>query len=134
MKLRPHHIYCFHFLNFFDPSRGKEFEEARDKVGQLFQTEEDKIEVTEGTDPLCEACSYFNGEMCSHPRGDEKEVRKWDLRIVEELGVRFGEVMSVDKMKSLIQKKAPLTFCLTRCRYYRESRCNPFARKPDRAG
>ena len=127
MKLRPHHFYCVHFVSFFDHSRGGEFEEARGRIERLFRVEAENVEINEGPDPLCEACPHFNGQMCVHPNGDETAVRKWDARIINELGLEYGEVMKIAEMKSLIKEKAPLNFCMTRCRYYRGNRCNPLA-------
>ena len=91
----------------------------------LFQRAQDDIEVKEGPDLLCEACPYFNGQMCSHPKGEEKEVRKWDIRILEGLGLDFGQVLKVEYVKSLIREKTPLEFCLVKCPYYREKKCDP---------
>ena len=118
MRLRPHHIYCFHLVDFYDYSRGREYEEARAKIKRLFQGEENNIEIKEGPDFLCEACPYFNGQICSHPKGDEKEVKKWDTRILKGLGLQFGQVLKVEEVKSLIKEKSPLNFCLTKCSYY----------------
>ena len=125
MKLRPHHIYCFYFLSFSHPDRGKEYEEAIRKIERAFKAEKESIEVKEGPDFLCEACPHFNGQMCTHPKGDEREVRKWDKRILEELGLKFGEFVEVGRIRTLVKDKTPLNFCLTKCAYYRQSECNP---------
>jgi hypothetical protein len=125
MKLRPHHFYCFHFASFYDPSRGEEFKAITEKRRQLFKAKEEKIEVKEGPDLLCEACPYYDGQGCTHPKGDEKAVKKWDTRILQELGLGFGQILKVAEVQSLIREKAPLTFCLQKCPYYRENKCNP---------
>ena len=124
MRLRPHHIYCFYFMDFSDPSRGRDYEEAVRKVESLFKAGKGNIEVQEGPDFLCEACPYFNGQACSHPRGDEKEVKKWDMQILKGLGLEFGEVVKIEALRTLIKEKTPLNFCLTKCSYYQGNRCN----------
>jgi len=91
----------------------------------VFKAEEDNIEIKEGPDFLCELCPYFDGQGCSHPKGDEKAVRKWDIKILEGLALEYGQVIEVSELKSLIREKMPLNFCLTKCPYYRETRCNP---------
>jgi hypothetical protein len=128
MKLRPHHIYCYHFTNFTDISRGKQLSEAKERIRYLWSsqnTNEDQyIEVKEGADTLCEVCPHFDGKGCSNPKGGDEGVRKWDLRIIGELGINFGQKMKVSELNMLIKNKAPLNFCLTRCPYHKAEACD----------
>jgi hypothetical protein len=90
----------------------------------MFKTGNDNIDIVEGPDFLCEVCPHFNGMGCCHPKGSEEAVRKWDKIILQELDLRYGQIIKVKDAKSLIEKRAPLNFCLTKCRYYREKICN----------
>lgn len=125
MKLRPHHICCFHFHNFSHPERGERYENALKKMEEVFKAGKDIIEVKEGPDFLCATCPYFNGERCTHPKGDEEKVRKWDRRILDELGLKHGELAEAGKLKALVKDKMPLNFCLNECSYYRQNICHP---------
>ena len=80
--------------------------------------------VKEGADILCEACPLFDGKGCSHAKGGDEGVRKWDLKIIGELGINFGQKMKVIEVNELIKNKAPLNFCLTRCPYHKAKICN----------
>ena len=128
MRLRPHHIYCYHFNTMEDASRGEVFVGTQQRIYRLMSfdnTDADQfIEVAEGADDLCTVCTYFDGTGCSHPQGGAEGVRKWDLRIVGELGITYGQRITVGELNTLIKSKAPLSFCLHRCSHYREKRCN----------
>ena len=128
MKLRPHHIYCYHFTKISDASRGEEFFKMREYVRNLWITpninEDQYIEVQEGADPICQECPYFDRKSCSHPNGGDEGVRKWDLRIIGELGIDFGQKMKVSELNELIKNKAPLNFCLTRCPHHKPEECD----------
>ncbi len=128
MKIRPHHIYCYHFTSFSTDSRSEQFSEAKERLRQLWSpenTDKDQyIEVNEGADILCETCPLFDGKGCSHTKGGEEGVRKWDLKIMSELGISFGQKMKVREVNELIKNKAPLDFCLNRCPYHKANICD----------
>ncbi|MBI2830940.1 MAG: DUF1284 domain-containing protein [Chloroflexi bacterium] len=127
MRLRPHHLYCqfFSHIDFSNPPRGKAFHETRAKMKAFFEDPEGELQVNEGPDMICQPCPYFNGELCIHPNGGETGVRKWDARVLQGTGLEYGQLLKVKELKSLIKQKAPLGFCLTRCSYYRNNRCEP---------
>ena len=52
-------------------------------------------------------------------------MKKWDAAILKVLGLESGQTLSVPELKSLIKEKAPLPFCITKCPYCLDSRCNP---------
>jgi hypothetical protein len=87
MKLRPHHIYCFHILGLTDPERGQNYLKARDVIEKAFVKGKSEIEVSEGPDILCATCTYYDGNGCTHPKGDETQVHKWDAKILQGLDV-----------------------------------------------
>lgn len=127
MQLRPHHVYCLHFLTATDASaRGQSFQQALEQRERLFKDQEQgEIQVIAGPDLICQSCPYYDAQGCSHPAGAETEVRKWDRRIVAELDLRFGQAVTVEDMKHLIRNKHPLCFCLTRCPHYQRNECRP---------
>ena len=125
MRLRPHHIYCFHILGLTDPERGQDYLIARQQIEEAFRQEKGEVEVTEGPDMLCTPCAYFDGDACTHPNGDETQVRKWDAKILRGLDIEDGQTIKIDKVKHLIKKNAPLDFCANRCPYSRADKCDP---------
>ena len=125
MKLRPHHFCCFYFHNFSHPERGEEYENALKKIEGVFKAGKELIEVKEGPDFLCASCPHCNGKRCTHPKGDEEKVRKWDKGIIDELGLKYGELAEAGKLKTLVKNKMPLDFCLNKCSYYRQNICHP---------
>jgi len=82
------------------------------------------IEIMEGVDELCQVCPDFSDDRCCSPLGDEEEVRKWDAVILNNLGVLYGDKMTVRELRSLIEQKAPLQFCRERCSW--KERCSVF--------
>lgn len=125
MKLRPHHIYCFHMLGLIDPDRGPDYLNTRDEIERAFIDRKGEVEVNQGPDILCASCTYYNGDGCAHPKGDETQVKKWDDRIIQELNLEYGHVLSIDDAKSLIRENAPLDFCINRCPYSTTGACDP---------
>ncbi|MFC1950782.1 DUF1284 domain-containing protein [Chloroflexota bacterium] len=126
MRLRPHHIYCFHILGLTDPDRGQDYMNVRHEIERRFIEEQGEIEVNEGPDILCAPCTYYDGTGCTHPKGDETQVRKWDARILQGLGIDYGQTTDISDMKKLIKVKQPLDFCLNRCPYNKAGACDPY--------
>lgn len=116
LRLRPHHIFCSRFLPLGDLGRGTAFGEAMERVRKLAEGEgETLVEVTEGPDQLCVHCTEYKDGRCQSPLGDEEKVRRWDARILEGIGISYGESLRVKELLKLIKEKAPLGFCLSRC-------------------
>ncbi len=116
MQLRPHHIMCDSFLELGDLDRGEAFNRAMSAIKAVLQSDSEAlIEVIEGVDLLCRACPDCNDERCESPHGNEDAVRKWDQRILQGLGIAYGEKRTARALRSLIAQKAPLAFCTTRC-------------------
>ncbi len=126
MKLRPHHIYCFHILGLTDQDRGQDYMNVRSVIERRFIEKEGEVEVNEGPDMLCVPCTYYDGTGCTHPKGDEMQVRKWDARILQGLGIEYGQNINIADMKRLIKENIPLDFCLSRCPYNRAGACDPY--------
>jgi hypothetical protein len=120
LRLRPHHIFCDRFLPLDALIRGEEFADAVNKVKELTESESDlTITVTEGPDRLCIACPDYKNDRCESKFGDEEEVRKWDSKIIKGLGISYGQEITVRALLELIEEKAPLEFCQTRCPWKR---------------
>jgi hypothetical protein len=118
LRWRPHHIYCEPFLAGNFPDRGERFDRIGDKIRETMQSGTDMmIEVIEGVDELCQTCPLCQNNGCQSPNGDEDAVRKWDAIVLKGLGVSYGEKRSAQEFRALIEEKAPLEFCRTRCRW-----------------
>ncbi len=116
LRLRPHHIFCSRFLPLDSLVRGEEFARILHELRKLTEAESDvTVIVTEGPDQVCQYCPEYKNNRCESPIGDEVKVRRWDARILEGLGISYGEKITVKELLALIGEKAPLGFCRTRC-------------------
>jgi hypothetical protein len=124
-RYRPHHLFCERFSKVAIPDRGEEFERVSHKRRDTIEREDDVlVEIIEGIDELCQVCPDCRDERCQNPRGDEKAVRKWDGIILRGLEINYGETRTSKDWRILINEKAPLNFCKTRCPY--RSSCTVF--------
>ena len=118
VKFRPHHIFCERFLKAEVQDRGEEYMRVSQKRKDTIERQNNVIvEVIEGIDELCLVCPDCWEERCQNPRGDEKAVRKWDGIILKGLEINYGETRTSKEWRRLINQKAPLNFCETRCPY-----------------
>jgi hypothetical protein len=125
LRLRPHHILCDRFLPLNNLNRGEEFNQAMHAIRERTTSESNSIiTIVEGPDQLCEACPVCKNNRCESPYGNEEEVRKWDSKIIKGLEISYGKKISVREIHTLINKKTPLEFCLTRCPW--KTVCNVF--------
>jgi len=125
MYLRLHHLYCNRFMTLTLLERDYRFQEASENLKKLLEDITTNIDIGHGPDFVCEVCPAFNGQGCIHPNGDEQAVRKWDARIIHGLGLKEGQRLNVSQLNKLIEENSPLSFCLTKCAYYRNNHCNP---------
>ena len=122
-KFRAHHLFCRRFLKVELPDRGEALARAERRMLDLFEAgEEVEVEVCEGVDELCRACPECQGDRCRSAQGEEEAVRKWDSIILKGLGVSYGETRTSRGWRTLIEEKAPLKFCQTRCPW--KGRCS----------
>ncbi len=124
-RFRPHHIFCARFLEVKTQNRGEEFERVSQKRKETIENQDDVVvEVGEGVDELCRVCPDCREKRCQNPKGDEKAVRKWDGIILKGLEINYGEMRTSKEWRALINQKAPLNFCKTRCPH--KSNCTVF--------
>ncbi len=117
IRLRPHNILCVRFAALSLPERGEKFNQVEHELRETLQSGTNLlIEVIEGTDDLCQVCPLCQDARCQSPEGDEDEVRKFDAIILKGLGISYGDKMTVEELRALMDEKAPLAFCQTRCR------------------
>jgi hypothetical protein len=96
--------------------RGSEFDHtSRDVRETLISSETAVIEVSRGADYLCRSCPDCGENGCLSPFGDEEKVHRWDLKVLEGLGLNYGESKTAGELKMLIHQKAPLDFCRNKC-------------------
>jgi len=116
LKWRPHHIFCEQFMTLDFSDRGVEYKRVESRIKDVMNTDSDRIiETHEGVDELCMSCPLRQNDRCESPNGNEDAVRKFDGAILKELGLSYGEQRSVQDFRRLIEKKAPLDLCRTRC-------------------
>jgi hypothetical protein len=119
---RPHHIFCQRFLNLSFPERGEEFAAAKRRAIEVIGShDETLVEAVEGVDRICRVCQNRQGDRCESPAGNEEAVRKWDAIILKGLGIGYGETRTAKQWRALIDGKAPLDLCTSRCPY--RSKC-----------
>lgn len=125
LRLRPHHVFCERFSPWSVPERGGLFVESEHRIRETLRSGTDTlVEVIEGVDRLCQACPLCRDDGCQSPEGNEDAVRKWDGFILKDLGIAYGDRMTAQGLRMLIDEKAPLPFCRTRCRL--RDGCNVF--------
>lgn len=125
LRIRPHHILCLRFLGFEPPGRGSEYERASREIREMLTThEDDLVEVWYGIDNLCRFCPELGGTRCTSPFGDEDKVRRWDEKVLQGLGLGYGDRLTVGEIRRLVNRKAPLDFCRNRCPW--KPICNVF--------
>jgi hypothetical protein len=100
-KLRPHHIFCKTFLTLDFPERGEEFKRVSSAIRELIEANSDAmIEINQGVDVLCRSCPDCREDRCESLKG---------------LGIAYGEKRTIQNLREIISRKAPLDFCRTRC-------------------
>jgi len=115
-KLRPHHVFCKTFLTIDFTERGEEFKRVSSAIKELIASNSDAmIEIIQGVDGLCRSCPDCRDDRCESANGNEDEVRKWDAIILKGLGISYGEKRTIQDLREIIGRKAPLDFCRTRC-------------------
>ena len=111
LKLRAHHICCAPFMT-RTSERGTEFLEIKNIVKQILNSEPDaRVMVIEGVDDVCGVCPLCKEGRCESPDGSEEKVRKWDAILLRELGLSFGDVLTVRQWLSLFDQKWPFQIC-----------------------
>lgn len=124
-KFRAHHIFCERFMKIELPDRGAVFDQVERRMKAIIDADDDvSVEVCEGVDELCRVCPECRDDRCRSSQGDEDAVRKWDSIILKGLGVSYGETRTSKGWRMLIEEKAPLKFCHTRCPF--RDRCSVF--------
>jgi hypothetical protein len=100
------------------PDRNREFEQVSQRGRDTIERQDDTIvEAIEEIDELCRVCPDCRDDRCQNSKGDEEAVRKWDGIIVKGLEINYGEMRTSKEWRMLINQKAPLNFCETRCPY-----------------
>jgi len=125
IRLRPHHLFCSRFLPLELLMRGEGFARVVEELKLLTLAESDVVvAVNEGPDQVCEYCPDYGEGRCQNPVGDEEKVRKWDRRVLEGLGLSYGEEITIRDLAALVAERAPLDFCRDRCPW--KSVCSVF--------
>ncbi len=112
LRLRPHHICCIPFLSFDDDNLHPEFFEMLMETRRLLTSEPDlAVTVVRGVDDVCRLCPSCVSGRCDSPPIKEDKVRKLDTFLLKDLGVRYGETLTVGEWQSLISTKWPYRLC-----------------------
>jgi hypothetical protein len=115
------------------PERGVKFNEIKQGIKDITQRDDKAlVEASEGIDRLCRACPNCQDERCQSPQGNEEAVRKWDGIILRGLGISYGETRTSNQWRILIEERAPLNFCQTRCQWRSKCSVSHFGYVPTR--
>ena len=118
LRLRPHHIFCGRFLDLDSPERSEAFRSFEQELRYILNSDyEEFIEIIQGIDKLCNLCLHCKNGRCESPHGNEEKVRKWDEIILSGLGMSYGDKETNLGLKKIIESKAPLALCKTKCPY-----------------
>ncbi len=105
------------------PERGVEFNRVKQGIRDTTRRKDEAlVEAAEGIDQLCRVCPNCQDERCQSPYGNEEAVRKWDGIILRGLGISYGETRTSKQWRILIEERAPLDFCQSRCQW--KSKCS----------
>jgi hypothetical protein len=88
---------------------------ARELKGVITRGEDTVVEMAEGIDAVCVSCPECRDGRCESIHGQEHKVRKWDARILEGLGLAYGDRLEARELRRLVLEKTPLAFCRERC-------------------
>ncbi|MFH1650852.1 MAG: DUF1284 domain-containing protein [Chloroflexota bacterium] len=122
VSLRPHHIGCLQFWEIDYSERGRRFLQTEERLRKTLSSGgEAPIAVREGPDELCRECPRLVEGRCTHPRGDETDVRKWDKLVLRELGVPYGSCLTAAEWRRRIAERWPFRLC-QRCQWREECR------------
>jgi hypothetical protein len=98
------------------PDRGGLYEHASRTIREIMGShEDDLIEVACGVDSLCQHCPNLGEGRCDSPFGDEEKVRRWDMKVMEGLGLTYGDRKTAVELRRIIDQAVPLDFCRNRC-------------------
>lgn len=96
IKLRAHHILCFH--GYSGKGYNEEFISNTNRLKELFLTKpETMIQIVSSPDCVCEPCPNLSDDGCfedSEP-DQEKRIHDRDLAVMSCLAISEGDVMSV---------------------------------------
>ncbi|MEW6173248.1 MAG: DUF1284 domain-containing protein, partial [Bacillota bacterium] len=99
IRLRGHHLVCLHF--FRGEGYNREFIDNLEEV--LGKAEKgDTIEVIEGADDVCRACSELKDGQCAHTPDADANIRQLDAKATVHLGVSPGNTVLWQDMKARV--------------------------------
>jgi hypothetical protein len=99
LHLRPHHLLCL--LSFSGKGYSPQFIEQLKKIQQTFFSRETRIEISPGTDEVCEICPERAGDCCGRLIGiTDNEL---DQRVRQTLGIESGQYLAEVLWRTLAQ-------------------------------
>ena len=126
-RWRPHHIFCVRFLPGKESGRGEAFDRQSAHIRETMRSGNDTVvHVTKGVDDLCTFCPDCKNDRCENSYGDEDQVLRWDANILKGLDISYGQEMTIQELRTVIENRAPLDFCSQRCPW--RSLCLIFSR------
>ena len=112
LKLRPHHICCLPFLTLDGDNLDRSFFDTLISVQEALKSELGLyIETVEGPDYVCQACPSCIRGRCESPPIQEEKVRKLDRFLLRDLGMAYGQILTVEEWQSVISRKWPYRLC-----------------------
>ena len=117
LKLRPHHIYCAQFTGADLSELGEEVVRMQQRIMDILKSgTAEMIEVIDGVDDLCQPCPLRQGNLCRNPQTGEERLKKLGAILLQDLGISYGDRLTAQDLRALINRVSPLPFCQTKCK------------------
>jgi len=105
LKLRPHHLLCFHA--FSGKGYNQRFIQNMTEIkAQFLSQSETQIELTVGLDCICHACPHLRDFGCvkNDDPYEEIKIKQLDRKILKLTGLEEGQIITARKAFELAEK------------------------------
>lgn len=99
VPLRAHHLLCTEFFKGYGYS--DEFSANMSEVISMLTVGDPKITLTAGADVICRGCPHNKDGICD----SQEKVRRYDLAVLELLGVHEGDMAVWSKLKKSARER-----------------------------
>jgi len=125
LKLRPHHLLCIQA--FKGLGYDENFIRRMGKVKSLFNDESQKIEITIGSDYICEACPNLQDRRCAKGGSDAYlRMEKRDLMVCDALNLDLKRIYKVNEILKILKEtldKDSIKLLCSDCEWFEKAGC-----------
>ncbi|MBL6974945.1 MAG: DUF1284 domain-containing protein [Deltaproteobacteria bacterium] len=98
MKLRPHHLFCVQ--GFQGKGYADDYTDNLQRIADAVAANPRlEVDVVDGPDDVCARCPYLEDGVCHWEEAGEEAVRAHDAALLAVLGLRDGQVTSIDEVR-----------------------------------